>query len=241
MQVFCLKDEGAISPSVLDQSSSSSLLALPAELRNTIWSLLLIHDQEAYSFSQTHYAAANLRDYSPRTTHRFSPSILYTCKQINAEGTPILYGANTFNAHASLLASLPSLILFSRGSRKALCPPVTSRRVINLIKRFHFHVRLDTDPRFTRAQAEESFSGAEEVVVDVFQAMYGSCGFEVLALLEGVRGVERAVVGGSVGNGKYARWLEGSMMAPVGAEVRGFLEGGGVERAGWDTWANGNR
>ena len=62
-------------------------------------------------------------------------------------------------------------------------------------------MRLDTDPRFTAMQVEESFTGVEELDIEVFQSMYASCDFNVLKLFEGVRGVSRAMVRGSVGDG----------------------------------------
>lgn len=72
--------------------------------------------------------------------------------------------------------------------------------------------------------------------------MYGSCDFSVLRLFEGVRGVGRAVVRGSVGDGRYAEWLAQSMMCPPGERSSGFreeeFEGRGEGR---DVWQDGNR
>lgn len=96
--------------------------------------------------------------------------------------------------------------------------------VTKLIKRFFFHVRLDIDSRYTKEQATECFTGVEYLEIEVFQPSYGTCDFTVLKLLEGVRGVGKAVVGGSVGDGNYARWLEVSMMSDLGEELDEYTE-----------------
>ena len=223
--------------SALDQSASA-LLSLPPELRNEIWRYLLVH-----TASLDRKAPHN--PSSPATPGPRDPdicaNILRTCRQAYTEATPILYGENTFNAHPSLLATLPSFLLSTLPVRLTR-PPVTHPRVVRLIRKFSLHVRLDTDPRFTSAQAEESFNGVEELEIEVFQAMYGSCDFSVLGLFEGVRGVGRAVVRGSVGDGRYAGWLAQSMMCPPGEKPLGFAEGEGVgRREERDVWQDGNR
>ncbi|KAI7268189.1 hypothetical protein KC345_g7706 [Hortaea werneckii] len=222
----------------VDQSASA-LLSLPPELRNEIWRYLLVLHPSCPSSSLSALEHPKPRHPSyPGSGHpRIYANILRTCKQANAEATPILYGENTFNAHPSLLATLPSFLLSVLPVRLTL-PPVTRSRVVRLIRKFSLHVRLDTDPRFSSAQAEESFNGVDELEIEVFQAMYGSCDFSVLGLFEGVRGVGRAVVRGSVGDGKYADWLARSMMCPPGQKVLGFAE---EEREGRDVWRDGNR
>ena len=208
--------------------SSSPLLSLPPELRNAIWSLLLVHDpkQDPARPSQT----LPLPNHTPHQ-HRPCANILRTCHQAHKEGTPIHYGDNTFLAHTSLLAALPAFLLSTIPVRIVL-PPVKHSRVAALIRRYYIHVRLDTDPRFTRLQAGESFTGVEELEIEVFQSMYGSCDFSVLRLFEGVRGVGRAVVRGSVGDGRYAAWLVRCMMSPLGSEVLGY----GEECIGSQVW-----
>ncbi|KAI7156585.1 hypothetical protein KC349_g6206 [Hortaea werneckii] len=230
----------------LDQSASP-IFSLPPELRNDIWRYLLIHISSSPSSrfntidrKESHHPSSP--GPGPRHPPHICANILRTCKQANTEATPILYGENTFNAHPSLLASLPSFLLSTLPVRVTL-PPITHPRVARLIRKFSLHVRLDTDPRFTSIQAEESFNGVEELEIEVFQAMYGSCDFSVLGLFEGVRGVGRAVVRGSVGDGRYAGWLAESMMCPPGCEKPlGFGEegfGGRGERR--DVWQDGNR
>ncbi|KAI7502073.1 hypothetical protein KC347_g9067 [Hortaea werneckii] len=227
----------------LDQSASA-LLSLPPELRNEIWRCLLVRisspspDPKAIDRKKQRHRSPAGRE--PREPH-ICTDLLRTCRQANTEATPILYGENTFNAHPSLLATLPSFLLSTLPIRVTL-PPVTHARVVRLIRKFSLHVRLDTDPRFTSFQAEESFNGVEELEIEVFQAMYGSCDFSVLGLFEGVRGVGRAVVKGSVGDGRYAGWLARSMMCPPGEKPLDPVEEQGVGRwEGRDVWQDGNR
>ncbi|KAI7082329.1 hypothetical protein KC356_g8465 [Hortaea werneckii] len=227
----------------LDQSASA-LLSLPPELRNEIWRYLLVHaaspSPSRREIDRKKHHHRSLAERGLREPH-ICTNLLRTCKQANAEATPILYGENTFNAHPSLLATLPSFLLSTLPIRVTL-PPVTHPRVVHLIRKFSLHVRLDTDPRFTSSQAEESFNGVEELEIEVFQAMYGSCDFSVLELFEGVRGVGRAVVRGSVGDGRYAGWLAKSMMCLPGEKPLAFT---GEEcigrRQGREVWQDGNR
>lgn len=200
----------------------SRLLLLPAEIRISIWELVVIHHQCS--------KAPTIKN------HNFYPaSLLRTCKQINCEATPILYQSNTFLAHPSLLASLPSFLLRTQPTRLTLSP-VTHSRVSKLIRRFFIHVRLDVDPRFSTSQATESFSGAETLEIEVFQSMYGSCDFANLQLFEEVRGVGKAVVQGSIGDGNYARWLEASLMTPPGVEVEKYSEEWVGGSRSWKAW-----
>lgn len=212
------------------------LLQLPPEIRNQIWDLLLVQNIHLKRGTPYH----TIPDESKRRT-RFCANVLRTCKQINAEGTPILYGENVFQAHRSLLATLPSLVLHL-ASDPVCCPPVTNSRVVKLIRRFHVFVRLDTDPRFSASQVEESFNGADELHIDVFQSMYGSSDFSVLKLFEGVRGVGKAKIEGSLGDRRYADWLAGVLMLPLGAEPREpFWEEFVGGNPAWHAWAQGSR
>ena len=57
------------------------------------------------------------------------------------------------------------------------------------------------------------------VTIEVFQAQFGGSDFQVLELFEGVRGVAKARVYGSVTNfPEYVKWLEGTMMSEEGVE-----------------------
>ncbi|TKA23186.1 hypothetical protein B0A50_07579 [Salinomyces thailandicus] len=204
----------------MSDQSASALLSLPAELRNAIWTYVLVQPL--------------------RQPHALCPNVLRTCKQANFEGSPILYGENTFEAHTSLLAALPSCLLLTKPRRITL-PPVTHPRVAQMIRRYYMYVRLDTDPRFSQSQTEESFNGAEELEIEVFQSMYGSCDFSVLKLFEGIRGVGKAVVHGSVGDGRYAGWLAEVMMSPSGTDAPAFSERYIGGSKAWDAWQNGHR
>lgn len=191
------------------------LLMLPAELRNTIYSYILVQPSGLCE-------DRSLPGSSPSTARRrFCANILLTCKQINEEGSPILYGQNIFAADASLLAEWPFLLLNLR-SRHRLAKPVYLSRPRSMIRRYHISIRLDTDPRFDRKRLQESFSSAEELEVQVSQAMYGGCDFSVLELFEDIRGIGKARVVGSIGDGRYAAWLEASMMSPCGHEMQPF-------------------
>lgn len=192
----------------LSSPSTSPLLALPAELRNSIWTQLLV------------VLPSQPRDAKVKS--HLHPALLRVNRQINTEATPILYGANTFTASASLLTGLPSLLTSSRDLRPPLFPPIVHPRVTALIRKWFLRVRLDTDPRFDRVQAAEAFSGVEELEIEAFQAMFSSSDYAVLELFEGVRGVGKARVLGSVGDGKYAEWLASCMMLPAGTEVGSY-------------------
>ncbi|KAK3059049.1 hypothetical protein LTR09_000615 [Extremus antarcticus] len=216
------------------------LLALPAELRTHIWDLILIQP----THKAIVFPAAELLRYMPESIkrrRRFCANILRTCKQIAAEGTPILYGENYFRAHPSLLTALPRFLMSTFPEKIQLPDPITQPRVTKLIRRYCIHVRLDIDPRFTRSQAEESFSGVEELHIDVFQAMYGGSDFTVLKMFEDVRAVGRVSIEGSLGDGRYAAWLVDCMQQPVGTPAAPFHEEYVGGTPSWDAWSRGKR
>ena len=91
-----------------------------------------------------------------------------------------------------------------------------------MIRRYHIRVRLDCDPNFSAKKAQEAFTGAEELTVEVFQAQFGGSEYQVLKLFEGIRGVRRAKIYGSVSAfPDYVDWLESAMMEPEGT-LRSF-------------------
>ena len=102
-------------------------------------------------------------------------------------------------------------------------------------------MRLDTDPRFSKQQVEESFNGVEELRIDVFQSMYGSCDFSVLKLFEGVRGVGKVKIDGSLGDRRYAEWLAKTIQLPAGEEPEQFHEEFVGGNKIWSAWQSGNR
>lgn len=196
--------------------SHLTFLDLPGEIRNQIYRLLLI----VPSPSTKRVLGSDPAIY---------PQILCVCRKVHKEASEILYGANTFLAHPNLLSGLPRL--------RPYYETISSKRLISLIRRYHFRVRLDNDPNFSAERAEESFDSVEELTVEVFQAQYGSSDHKVLELLEGVRGVKKARVYGSVvAFPEYAKWLENAMMSPKDADVVRFEDIGSEEVRNFDLW-----
>ncbi|KAI1398103.1 hypothetical protein F4819DRAFT_498975 [Hypoxylon fuscum] len=203
-----------------------TLLTLPAEIRLEILKHLLILPSDAPPPSTNayyHYGQPSL----PSQLH---PAILRANRQLHAEGLPLLYRCNTFLAHNMLLTLLPRL-------RRAY-GPVLSEQLANLIQRFHICVRLDAEPGYNREKATAQLTGKEEVVLEAWQAMWRGSGPDVLRLFEGVRGVRRAKVLGSIGGFEdYAKWLEHAMMCEVGTKVEPFFWDAGREAV--PSWALG--
>ena len=86
-----------------------------------------------------------------------------------------------------------------------------------------------------------AFTGVEELVVEVFQSSFQACDYRALEAFEGIRGVGRARVGGSVGR-LFAEWLEMCMMSLPGKEVgRAVGEEWEGERGLYEVWSHGNR
>ncbi|KAI9711754.1 MAG: hypothetical protein M1820_001899 [Bogoriella megaspora] len=202
-------------------------LDLPLEIRLQIYRLLLTSPllPKLARLSTLRYCSDYVLPPLPIT-----PSLLLVSRQLNHETTPILYRENLFAAHPSLLTSLPYLVTSSR--------PIRHTNVAKRIRRWWLHVRLDTDARYTAEEVEAAFNGCEELRVDVWQAQYASCGYEVLERFEGVRGVRRARVEGSVERG-FGEWLEGRMMMPMGWEVG--KEGRKPGTGEYDLWTHGGR
>ncbi|CAG8977826.1 hypothetical protein HYALB_00008992 [Hymenoscyphus albidus] len=189
-------------------SNKMDFLDLPGEIRNQIYTVLLVLPLNTSG------------KFVPVPTNEPSiyPQILAVCKSIHHEAKQILYGKNIFYAHAQLLTGLPLLRQWWSSS----CT-VRSPEMISMIRRYRLRVRLDCDPRFSAQQAEESFTGSEEFYLEAIQAQYGGSDYSVLKLFEGVRGVTRATVIGGVGTfPEYAAWLQKSMMAPIGSEFEAF-------------------
>tara|TARA_R110002060_G_scaffold16451_2_gene22878 strand:- start:3673 stop:4287 length:615 start_codon:yes stop_codon:yes gene_type:complete len=180
-----------------------SFTDLPGEIRNKIYNHLLILPA---------LSTPRLLGDPP-----LYPQILSVCRQVHAEAKRIFYGCNTFLAHPNLLGEMPRLRLYY--------DTIHSRSLISLIQRFHIRVRLDCDPNFSAAKAAESFTGVEELSIEVFQAQFGSSDYEVLKLFEGIRGVRRVKVYGSVtAFPEYVEWLQDAMKTPEGVEVEVFVK-----------------
>jgi len=177
----------------------SPLLALPGEIRNAIYHLLLVLDN-------TPATSPGQRAIQSKTSSTLAPALLSTCRQIHAEATPILYTLNTFTAHPSLLSSFPHLIHPSR--------PIGNASVTKRIVRWTITVRLDVDPRFSEEAATAAFTGAEVLTIRATEPAWRSAGNAALMLFQGVRGVGKARVEGSVDR-EFAEWLEERMMRKV--------------------------
>lgn len=95
---------------------------------------------------------------------------------------------------------------------------ITAPRILAYMRHWHLQVRLDTDARFTQAAVTAAFSGAEELEIECWQAMYGAADpGAVLGRFSGVRGVKRCVVKGSIGPAWRER-IEKSVMRPAKKE-----------------------
>lgn len=185
-----------VTKGTVDEQANSIFFRLPMELRIQIYEELLCMN----TINPKHLAEYDYRPYEAGMLH---PAILSTCHKIHDEAVDLLYTPHIFCAHPSLLTSLPHLTTPAK--------PVLFPAVLSKIKRWHLSIRLDTDPRFTTAQATAAFSGAEFLDIRVWQSMYDGVDCSVLKLFMGVRGVKIARVGGSA-NKELARWLESRMM-----------------------------
>lgn len=186
----------------------TTLIDLPGEIKNQIYTLLLVLPLNTSG-----------NTFMPINEPRIHPHILGVCRSIHHEAKQILYGSNIFYAHPELLTGLPRLRLYYGTDRT-----VKSPEMISLIRRYRLRVRLDCDPNFSAKQAEDSFTGVEELFIEAFQVQFGGSDYSVLKLFEGVRGVKRATISRSVmGFPEYVEWLQRSMMAPVGCDVGDFV------------------
>ncbi|KAH6723847.1 hypothetical protein BKA61DRAFT_587242 [Leptodontidium sp. MPI-SDFR-AT-0119] len=193
-----------------------SFTDLPGEIRNQIYNHLLILPA---------LSTPRLLGDPP-----LYPEILSVCRRVHGEAKHILYGCNTFLAHPGLLGEMPRLRLYY--------DTIHAPNLISLIQRFHIRVRLDCDPNFSAEKAARSFTGVEELSIEVFQAQFGSSDYEVLKLFEGIRGVKRARIYGSViAFPEYVEWLQDSMMTPQGMDVEVFdKERMGAQVRPYDIW-----
>jgi hypothetical protein len=192
----------------------SLFLSLPAELRLQIYTYLL-HCPSASALRSLHSRGHVSSYVLPKLG--LHPSILAACKQTYNEARSILYTSHVFGAHPTLLTGMPFLVDSSRAIHrppKTLCLPPDAAE--GLIKRWSIQVRLDVDARFSTQQATAAFSGAEELEIEVWQAMFGAeASFGVLKKFEGVRGVRKCRVLGRVDE-EVRGWLVGVVTTPVG-------------------------
>ncbi|KAK3685907.1 hypothetical protein B0T22DRAFT_518277 [Podospora appendiculata] len=151
------------------------------------------------------------------------PAILTANHQTYTEALPLLYTQNTFLAHPHHLTSKPQLL--------PSLPPITSAtKTLHLIRRWRLRVRLDAlpPPTWTAATLSAAFTGADELVLDLWQGAFfvggAGAGTLVLSLFEGIRGVRRVCFAGvgagdGFGFGRYLAWLARAMRKPRGSVV----------------------
>ena len=171
-------------------------LQLPGELRNKIYALLLTNNTVVKTGA---YRGPDSED----TPLSITVSVLRASRQTYAEAMPLLYSLNRFQAHPSLLTSLPFLADANR--------PVMSPIYLSLIRKYHIAVRLDCDPFWTSDDLDRAFSGIEELAVEGWQASFSENNNSNLLLFSSVRGVGRAIVYGVGLSLEFTRWLEATM------------------------------
>ncbi|KAL8829982.1 MAG: hypothetical protein Q9170_005939 [Blastenia crenularia] len=181
-----------------------SFLDLPAEIRNFIFGLVLIHKTPIVALG-----SHTLKPPRPVSLD-LSPNVCLVSHAVYDESSSILYGENTFQAHPTFL----TCSVFAIDPRKR----IDSSRCISKIHKWHVRARLDCDPYHSPEVISWMFTGALELEMEVFRASWGTGTYDVLDAFAKVRNVRRAKVHGSVGD-KYARWLEGVMMSEIGAEI----------------------
>lgn len=187
-------------------------LTLPPEVRLQIYSYLL-HLPPPCSTDSSSPSPSSALVHAP---------ILLTNHLINVEATSLLYSQNTFLAHPSLLTSFPRL--------RAYYPPIRSPNPLLLIRRFRLTLRLDCDLPFTPDAAAKALSGLEHLEIILVQSVFLGVGGSNLKALEGVRGVEDVVIGGSTtGFEEYVEWLKLLMCSAQGAAPCNVFEPSEVE------------
>ncbi|KAI0618700.1 hypothetical protein TUN199_09314, partial [Pyrenophora tritici-repentis] len=139
--------------------TDSLFFRLPAELRNQIYEELLC----AGTPSSKALATDPINAVAGKSTPVY-PAILSTCKRIHEEAQDLPYTTHIFNAHASILTSLPHLISPAK--------PVLNTTHISKIRRWKLNLRLDTDPRFSAKSVTAAFTGAEYLEIHVWQSMF---------------------------------------------------------------------
>lgn len=187
-------------------------MSLPLELRFKIYSLLLTIPPRPHSQTTSHDMAACTSE-APVYVY---PAILLASRQINWEATPFLYSENMFVAHPTLLASFPRLRTWYPPMREA-------NALVPLIHRFHVQVALDMELPYDREAVAKSFTGVDELSIDLRQSMFLSVSCNNLTVFDAVRGVKKVYISGSTtGFEDYIAWLKDAMTSPIGAEVAPF-------------------
>ena len=76
------------------------LLKLPAEIRNRIWTLVVVKVKRVVIKGNSH------RETSGRHLHPTTIALVFTCRQIYREVTPIYYSENLFHFHHGAISIL---------------------------------------------------------------------------------------------------------------------------------------
>ncbi|KAL7931122.1 hypothetical protein V8C35DRAFT_310409 [Trichoderma chlorosporum] len=195
------------SPSSPSSTPKVGFMSLPLELRFQIYALLLSIPPHPKASSHHHLTSSAS---APCHVH---PAILLASRQINWEATPFLYSSNMFVAHPTMLAAFPRL-------RNWYPPLREAKSLVPLIRRFHVQVRLDLPLPYDRDAVAASFSGLDELSIDLVQPTFLGVDGANLAVFEAVRGVKAVSIGGSTtGFGHYIAWLVDAMTSPPGAQV----------------------
>ena len=157
----------SISSSYSSSRPRASFLSLPVEIRLQIYAYLLTLTAESLprSISSPCWSP-------PAPSQRVHPALLRASRQVHAEATPSLYAANTWLASAPQLASLPRL--------RVWYGPVRQPAVLPRIRRFHMVVHLDCETALDRGKLGRAFSGAEDLELELVQAMFMRVGCENL-------------------------------------------------------------
>ncbi|KAM0255237.1 hypothetical protein ACHAQJ_006001 [Trichoderma viride] len=199
-------------PTTTSSEPRVGFMSLPLELRFQIYNLLLSIPPRPRSKSPSHDLLC-CNSEAPVYVH---PAILLANRQINYEATPFLYSSNMFIAHPSLLASFPRL-------RNWYPPMREANALVPLIHRFHVQVPLDLELPYDRQAAAKSFSGVDELSIDLVQSVFLGVSCNNLTVFDEVRGVKKVYICGSTtGFEHYIAWLKNAMTSPIGAEVIPF-------------------
>jgi len=100
--------------------ASTSLLSLPAELKNHIYGLVLIERSWVSLREGQNKIARGTKLMYPRVTSWKEPALLRVCKEIRSEALPLYYGSNAFAVSVYSkysLAFLENICVFREDAR----------------------------------------------------------------------------------------------------------------------------
>ncbi|RAL59257.1 hypothetical protein DID88_006971 [Monilinia fructigena] len=104
-----------------------------------------------------------------------------------------------------------------------IVPPISTPRPLGSDPPIYPQILIHCDPNFTAVRAEDAFNGIEELTIRVEQSAFRGSDYQVLKLFEGVRGVKKTKISGSVsGFPAYVEWLQDVMKMPKGIDIAPF-------------------